>query len=66
VLKDVRPRSRKLAGVVDPVAPVLLHQSRLWRGEFVVGSEMWKTPVVRETEQAPVESGDKCLWAMEV
>lgn len=72
-MKDVHPRFRKLAGV-GPVAPVLLHQSRLStaeRAEFVVSRERDETECLgkrgirgaAETKADPVEGREKSLWA---
>jgi hypothetical protein len=76
-LKDVHPRFRKLSGV-GPVAPVLLHQSRLSTAvliaEIAVERERddedkihclrkWKIRAVTETKEDLVESREKCLWA---
>jgi hypothetical protein len=72
-LKDVHPRFRKLAGI-GPVAPVLLHQSRLSTADGTERDDenkietlrKRKNPAVRERKQDLVESGEKSLWAMQV
>lgn len=80
-MKNVHPRFRKLAGV-GPVAPVLLHQTRLSTAEnriaviaeFVVERERddegknhsRKVRGVTETRRVLVESGEKYLWAKAV